>query len=210
MSSDDKSKVANEEDKSSSTEDDSVDELSLLRQELEDMIDKFARSMADLDNYKKRIERDREQQNLKSKGLAVLSFLEVVEIIDKASKSDYPDVFLYAPYQSLISELAIENDIKVYYEVFLDRNYNNDLSLVSRENDNSMILDSKKTTLSRVGYASEAIPDASIEIKDFLGKSPSVISVNLNELFRAKILSKKYDIPSNKYSLRNDILTLKL
>jgi len=43
----------------------------------------------------------------------------------------------------------------------------------------------------------------SIEIKDFLGKSPSVISVNLNELFRAKILSKKYDIPSNKYSLRN-------
>ena len=32
----------------------------------------------------------------------------VVDLI----KSDYPDVFLYAPYQSLISELAIENDIK--------------------------------------------------------------------------------------------------
>ena len=43
----------------------------------------------------------------------------VVDLI----KSDYPDVFLYATYQSLISELAIENDIKVYYEVFLDRNY---------------------------------------------------------------------------------------
>ena len=41
----------------------------------------------------------------------------------------------------------------------------------------------------------------SIEIKDFLGKSPSVISVNLNELFKEKIISKKYDIPSNKYSL---------
>ena len=42
----------------------------------------------------------------------------------------------------------------------------------------------------------------SIEIKDFLGKSPSVISVNLNELFKEKIISKKYDIPSNKYSLK--------
>ena len=42
----------------------------------------------------------------------------------------------------------------------------------------------------------------SIEIKDFLGKSPSVISVNLNELFKEKIISKKYDIPSNKYSLQ--------
>ena len=41
----------------------------------------------------------------------------------------------------------------------------------------------------------------SIEIKDFLGKSPSVVSVNLSELFKEKIISKKYDIPSNKYSL---------
>ena len=42
----------------------------------------------------------------------------------------------------------------------------------------------------------------SIEIKDHLGKSPSVISVSLNELFKEKIISKKYDIPSNKYSLQ--------
>ena len=83
---------ANNGDNGSVSDDDSVDELSLLKKELEDMNDKFARSMADLDNYKKRIERDREQQNLKSKGLAVSSFLEVVEIIDKASKSDYPDL----------------------------------------------------------------------------------------------------------------------
>ena len=41
----------------------------------------------------------------------------------------------------------------------------------------------------------------SIEIKDHIGKSPSVISVSLNELFKEKIISKKYDIPSNKYSL---------
>ena len=43
----------------------------------------------------------------------------------------------------------------------------------------------------------------SIQIRKSLEKSPSVISVNLNELFRAKIINKKYDIPSNKYSLKN-------
>ena len=43
----------------------------------------------------------------------------------------------------------------------------------------------------------------SLEIRQFLKKSPSVVSVNLTELFKAKIINKKYDIPSNKYSLKN-------
>jgi len=43
----------------------------------------------------------------------------------------------------------------------------------------------------------------SAEIKKFLKKSPSVVSVNLNELFKERIINKKYDIPSNKYSLKN-------
>ena len=41
------------------------------------------------------------------------------------------------------------------------------------------------------------------EIREYIEKSPSVVSVNLNELFREKIVEKKYDIPSNKYSLKN-------
>ncbi len=41
------------------------------------------------------------------------------------------------------------------------------------------------------------------EIRECIEKSPSVVSVNLNELFREKIVVKKYDIPSNKYSLKN-------
>jgi len=92
MTSEEINEDANNGEDISVSDEDSVDELSFLKKELEDMNDKFARSMADLDNYKKRIERDREQQNLKSKGLAVSSFLEVVEIIDKASNSDYPDL----------------------------------------------------------------------------------------------------------------------
>ena len=44
---------------------------------------------------------------------------------------------------------------------------------------------------------------SSLEIRNHLKKSPSVISVNLSGLFKAKIISKKYDIPSNQYSLTN-------
>jgi len=43
----------------------------------------------------------------------------------------------------------------------------------------------------------------SIQIREFLEKSPSVVSVNLNELFKEKIINKQYDIPSNKYSIRD-------
>ena len=70
--------------------------------------------------------------------------LEIASIIIELMRSKYSDKILYVPYGSLISELAIENNIKIYYEVFLDRSYNNDLSLVSRENNNSMILDYQK------------------------------------------------------------------
>ena len=92
MSLEEKTEDANIDEAPLVSEDEPVDELLILKKELEDVKDKFARSMADLDNFKKRIERDREQQNLKSKGLAVLSFLEVVELIDRASNSDYPDL----------------------------------------------------------------------------------------------------------------------
>ena len=64
----------------------------------------------------------------------------VVELM----KKNYPDKILYVPYGSLISELALEKNIKINYEVFLDRNYNDDLSLVSRSKNNSMILDHNK------------------------------------------------------------------
>ena len=42
----------------------------------------------------------------------------------------------------------------------------------------------------------------SIQVRDHIKKSPSVVSVNLNELFKAKIINRKYDIPSNKFSLK--------
>ena len=41
------------------------------------------------------------------------------------------------------------------------------------------------------------------QIRDFVQKSPATVSVCLNDLFKAGIIEKAYDIPSNKYSLKN-------
>lgn len=55
-------------------------------------------------------------------------------ILDYATKCT-----LYVPFGSVIASLAVNQGFKVKYEAFADRNYNEDLSLVSRENDNAVI-----------------------------------------------------------------------
>lgn len=49
------------------------------------------------------------------------------------------NIFLYVPYQSEIEKVALQNNIKIKYEAFADRNYNNDLSLVSRTEKNALL-----------------------------------------------------------------------
>ncbi|RED49247.1 5-oxoprolinase subunit PxpA [Seonamhaeicola aphaedonensis] len=61
-------------------------------------------------------------------------------IIEVIKSMDRP-VQLYVPYKSVIATLAKENKIEITYEAFADRNYNNDLSLVSREENNAIITD---------------------------------------------------------------------
>jgi UPF0271 protein len=51
------------------------------------------------------------------------------------------DAYLYVPYNSVIERVAKENNIKIKYEAFADRNYNDDLTLVSRTYENALILD---------------------------------------------------------------------
>ena len=41
------------------------------------------------------------------------------------------------------------------------------------------------------------------QIRDCVNKSPATVSVCLSDLFKAGIIEKTYDIPSNKYSLKN-------
>ena len=53
------------------------------------------------------------------------------------------DVHLYVPYHSIIEEEAIHSGFSVKYEAFADRNYNPDLSLVSRKESAALIQDPK-------------------------------------------------------------------
>ncbi len=62
-------------------------------------------------------------------------------IVIQAIKNTSTNLFLYAPFNSVIATMAKKNSIKVKYEVFADRNYNNDLTLVSRTQNNALITD---------------------------------------------------------------------
>lgn len=49
------------------------------------------------------------------------------------------EVYLYVPFNSVVEKVAEKNGYKVLIEAFADRNYNNDLNLVSRKEDNALI-----------------------------------------------------------------------
>jgi UPF0271 protein len=52
-------------------------------------------------------------------------------------------VFIYVPYGSAIEKESINQGFKIKYEAFGDRNYNSDLSLVSRNTINALIEEPK-------------------------------------------------------------------
>jgi UPF0271 protein len=58
----------------------------------------------------------------------------------RITKKYLRDCFLYVPYNSKIAEVALKNNIKIKYEAFADRRYNDDLTLVSRAHENALIL----------------------------------------------------------------------
>ena len=68
---------------------------------------------------------------------------DLAMLLIEVTHQNFDDVFLYVPSGSLIEKLALENSLKIKKEVFLDRNYNSDNSLVSRNNDNAIIKSSK-------------------------------------------------------------------
>lgn len=66
--------------------------------------------------------------------------LVIIEVV----KSIAMPVKLYAPFKSVIAELASNENIQVTFEAFADRNYNEDLSLVSRKNDIALLIEKDK------------------------------------------------------------------
>ncbi|MUH37175.1 5-oxoprolinase subunit PxpA [Zobellia amurskyensis] len=63
-----------------------------------------------------------------------LCFLEAIEKYKN-------EVYIYAPYASEIARKASDKGFKVKYEAFADRNYNTDLSLVSRSEPKALLTD---------------------------------------------------------------------
>nr|WP_321412760.1 5-oxoprolinase subunit PxpA [uncultured Allomuricauda sp.] len=56
--------------------------------------------------------------------------------------ADYKEkTILYVPFDSIIAKMAEELGFKIWFEAFADRNYNSDLSLVSRKDKNALIED---------------------------------------------------------------------
>lgn len=68
----------------------------------------------------------------------------IAEIIIKSVKSIAENVFLYVPFNSKIEKIAKENNLNIKYEAFIDRNYNENGSLVSRDKENAVITNPKE------------------------------------------------------------------
>lgn len=66
------------------------------------------------------------------------------EVVIEVMKRFHQSIKLYVPYGSVIAEIAIQENIPIIYEAFADRNYNNDLSLVSRKKPNALIINSEE------------------------------------------------------------------
>lgn len=64
---------------------------------------------------------------------------EIANVIIQLMRALPKEVKLYAPFGSVIETLALQNNIPIVYEVFADRNYNDDYTLVSRSKSKALL-----------------------------------------------------------------------
>ncbi|GAA3630295.1 5-oxoprolinase subunit PxpA [Flavivirga jejuensis] len=64
---------------------------------------------------------------------------KIAHIVIEVIKTISSPVKLYVPFKSEIEKLAISQNIPIIYEAFADRNYNDDLTLVSRKKEAASI-----------------------------------------------------------------------
>jgi UPF0271 protein len=69
---------------------------------------------------------------------------KTARIIIEVVKSIAMPIQLYVPYNSVISKLAEQEKISVTFEAFADRNYEENLSLVSRKKEDAILQESSK------------------------------------------------------------------
>lgn len=63
----------------------------------------------------------------------------IAEVIVNSVKKTVSKAILYVPYNSIVEKLAVKNKLEIKYEAFADRNYNDNLTLVSRTQKNAVI-----------------------------------------------------------------------
>ncbi|WP_298897309.1 5-oxoprolinase subunit PxpA [uncultured Psychroserpens sp.] len=68
---------------------------------------------------------------------------EVAKVVVNVIRDIDKSLILYAPYKSVIAEIASQVGLQVKFEAFADRNYNQDLTLVSRRKENALIHDAE-------------------------------------------------------------------
>ncbi|MEQ6123165.1 5-oxoprolinase subunit PxpA [Pseudotenacibaculum sp. MALMAid0570] len=65
-------------------------------------------------------------------------------LVVKAIQEVFGTIKIYVPYNSVIEKVAIESGLEIVYEAFADRNYNDNLTLVSRALPYGVITDKEK------------------------------------------------------------------
>jgi UPF0271 protein len=106
-------------------------------------------------------------------------------ILIEVMKSLPSETKLYVPYNSVIAKLALKENIPIVYEAFADRNYNEDLTLVSRNEENAIITDATELfnhvyrMLSRQKVKSINGVEVAIKANTFCvhGDNPKVVSL---------------------------------
>jgi len=118
--------------------------------------------------------------------------VETAQCLIDAVKSTTKDIWLYAPYGSILAEMALKQGLRVRYEAFIDRNYNKDLTLVSRDKPDAVISDAKKVLKHLLRMITKhKVKTIEGERVDIKAKTYCVHGDNPNAIRILKYLSKK-------------------
>ncbi len=108
-----------------------------LQQSLEEQLETFARIIEEEEAHWHHIKPHGALYNVVAKDDVLATvFLEAVTAYTSGR-------YMYAPPGSRIAQIAINSGCKIHFEAFADRNYNKDLSLVSRKFENAVITSPK-------------------------------------------------------------------
>lgn len=125
--------------------------------------------------------------NLAAKDRAVAKCVVMATIVV------YNKCYIFAPYGSILAKVALEENLTVIYEAFADRNYNDDLSLVSRKEANALLTDPEKV-------ADQVL---------MMTREKQVVTVNNNKLpIKADTFCVHGDNPQALLLLKNLVLQL--